>query len=248
MHMPRTVDYSGNGSRATPTFSAAELDRRQAAARAAMAELDLEVALFTSYQNICWLSDFLYCRFGRRYGLIVGPDTVTSVSAGIDGGQPWRRTRGGERHLHRLAARQLLRGAEAARARRADASASSSITSTSRLRALLRAPLPGGAELVDVSGEVMRLRTVKSAEEIEHIAAMAEVADIGGAAVVEAVRVGVPEHEVALASTARDGARDREPLAARGAPGHLDLVPVRDQHRRRAQPGHLAARSSAATC
>ena len=34
------------------------------------------------------------------------------------------------------------------------------------------------------------------------------------------------------------GPRDRQDLAARRAARHLDLVPVRPQHRRRAQPGH----------
>ena len=36
------------------------------------------------------------------------------------------------------------------------------------------------------------------------------------------------------------GPRDRQDLAARRAPRHLDLVPVGPQHRRRPQPGHLA--------
>jgi creatinase len=48
----------------------------------------------------------------------------------------------------------------------------------------------------------MRLRMIKSAEEIAHITEMARIADIGGAACVEATKVGVPEHEVALHSTA----------------------------------------------
>jgi creatinase len=42
---------------------------------------------------------------------------------------------------------------------------------------------------------------IKSAEEIRHITRMAQIADIGGAAIVEAIAVGVPEHEVALHST-----------------------------------------------
>jgi creatinase len=48
----------------------------------------------------------------------------------------------------------------------------------------------------------MRLRMIKSPEEIAHITEMARVADLGGAACVEATKVGTPEHEVALHATA----------------------------------------------
>ena len=199
--MPRTVDYAGNGERAVPTFSEAEFERRQDAVRGAMREHDVDVALFTSYHNVCWLSDFLYCRFGRRYGLVVDHDTVTSVSAGIDGGQPWRRTRGDnvtytdwqrDNYFHAL---MPLVG----KARRIGIEFDHVDLET---RALLERHFPG-AEFVDVSLACMRLRMIKSDEEIAHIAAMARVADIGGAAVVDAIEVGVPEHEVALAGTAR---------------------------------------------
>lgn len=58
-----------------------------------------------------------------------------------------------------------------------------------------------GVEFIDVAAPSMRLRMIKSPEEIKHITKMAKIADIGGAAVVEATAVGVPEHEVALHST-----------------------------------------------
>lgn len=47
----------------------------------------------------------------------------------------------------------------------------------------------------------MRMRMRKSDEEIELIRNGAQVADIGGAACVEAIGIGVPEHEVALHAT-----------------------------------------------
>ena len=57
------------------------------------------------------------------------------------------------------------------------------------------------AEMVDVSKPTMRLRMVKSDEEIAWIRESARIADIGGAACVEAIAVGVPEYEVALHAT-----------------------------------------------
>ena len=60
-----------------------------------MAQNNIDAAVFTSYHNINYYADFLYCQFGRRYGLLVDHDRFTLISAGIDGGQPWRRTFGG---------------------------------------------------------------------------------------------------------------------------------------------------------
>jgi creatinase len=57
-------------------------------------------------------------------------------------------------------------------------------------------------EFVDIAAPSMKLRMIKSAEEIAHITHMTRIADLGGAACVEATKVGVPEHEIALHSTA----------------------------------------------
>jgi creatinase len=84
----RLQDFTGNGPKVVPTFSAAEMTRRLDAIRAHMARAGVDAALFTSYHNINYYSDFLYCAFGRRYGLVVTHDASTSISAGIDGGQP----------------------------------------------------------------------------------------------------------------------------------------------------------------
>ena len=91
----RLQDFTRNGTKVVPTFSAAEMQRRLDAIRAHMAANGVDAALFTSYHNINYYSDFLYCYFGRRYGLVVTHEASTSISAGIDGGQPARRTFGG---------------------------------------------------------------------------------------------------------------------------------------------------------
>lgn len=200
MKMPRQVDYRNNGERTTPTFSDAEMQRRQDAVRQVMAEQSIDAALFTSYHNICYLADFLYCKFGRRYGLIIDHDKTTSISAGIDGGQPARRTFGDnvtftdwqrDNWMHSVI--QLTRGVRRLGIEFDEVDLN--------LRAELEAAMPD-IELVDIGGPTMGLRMLKSAEEIKHITTMAAIADEGGAAVVEALSVGTPEHEVALHSTA----------------------------------------------
>ena len=95
MERERLQNYVGNGDRPTPTFSDAEMQRRLDAIRKVMADKGIDAALFTSYHNINYYSDFLFCQFGRRYGLLVDHTISTSITAGIDGGQPWRRTFGG---------------------------------------------------------------------------------------------------------------------------------------------------------
>lgn len=196
--LARTMRWH-NGEKAWSPFSPAEMDGRQAAMRAVMARRDIDAALFTSYHNICYLSGFLYCQFGRRYGLVLDQTKATTVAAAIDGGQPWRRSHGDaltytdwQRDNYFHAVRQLTPGV-----RRLGIEFDHVTLET---LAMLEAALPG-VELVDIASDAMRLRTIKSAEEQALIRHGTRICDIGGAAVVQAVAAGVPEHEVALAGT-----------------------------------------------
>ena len=188
-----------NGERATPIFSAAEMDRRLDRLRATMAAADIDAALFTSYHNINYFSGFLYCSFGRPYGLVVTQNEATTISANIDGGQPYRRGTGGnlvytdwQRDNYFEAVKRLIddRGRVGIEADHL----------TLQSNDQLKAALPS-AELVDIAPPIMRGRMVKSAEEIALIKQGARIADIGGAACVEAIAPGVAEHEVALHAT-----------------------------------------------
>ena len=188
-----------NGERVRPTFSAGEMNRRLEALRAHMAERQIDACLFTSIHNIQYFSDFLYCSFGRSYGLVVTQDGQTTISANIDGGQPWRRTFGDNiaytdwhRDNYFVAVKRLIRDGSRV-------GIELDHITVDNLRKLQGA-LPA-AELVDVSRPTMRMRMVKSDEEIAWIRESARVADVGGAAGVEAISVGVPEYEVALHAT-----------------------------------------------
>ena len=200
MQRERFQDYSGNGDKAQATFSAAEMQRRVQGIRQHMSEHTIDAVLFSSYHNINYHADFLYCQFGRRYGLVVTHDDVTSVSAGIDGGQPWRRTVGSNltytdwSHDNYLQAVKQLVG-KAGRIGLEFDHVNIDFLSD------LKSALPH-VEFVDIAAPAMRLRMIKSEEEITHITEMARIADLGGAACVEAASVGTPEHEVALHSTA----------------------------------------------
>ena len=188
-----------NGAKAPATFSQAEMERRVAGLRKLLEEQQLDAAFFTSMHNIAYYSDFLYCSFGRPYGLVVSDSTHSTISAKIDGGQPWRRSFGDnlvytdwQRDNFYRAARSLL-GPSKRLGVEFD-------HLTLEARGKLEAALPG-VTLIDIAPLVMRQRMIKSPEEHAIIRDGAAVADIGGWAVVEAMGEGVPEHEVALAGT-----------------------------------------------
>jgi creatinase len=199
MHMPDLIEIK-NGEPVKGTFSAAEMTGRLTRLRKQMAQTGIDVALFTSYHSICYYSDFLYCSFGRSYALVVDQQRSVSISANIDGGQPWRRSFGQENLVYTDWQRDSF-----FRAVQQLVPAGSRIGiefdhMNLQVKAKLEAALPA-ASFQDIAAPAMRLRMVKSAEEIAHITEMTRIADIGGAACAEAIAVGVSEHEVALNST-----------------------------------------------
>lgn len=196
--MERTVKWH-NGEKEWSPFSDQEMQGRQDRLRAKMSEQDIEAALFTSYHNIAYYSGWLYCQFGRKYGLVVTHDTATSISAGIDGGQPWRRTFGDNvtytdwrRDNYFEAIRNLIPGVKRLGIEFDHVSL--------ELRNQLEEQIPD-IELIDIGQTTMWLRTLKSVEEHKIIREGARICDIGGAACAAAIASGVPEHEVAIAST-----------------------------------------------
>ncbi|GAB4392351.1 MAG: M24 family metallopeptidase [Kiloniellaceae bacterium] len=188
-----------NGEKAVATFSDAEMTRRLTRLREAMAEQRLDAAIFTSYHNINYYSDFLYCSFGRPYALVVTQDAATTVSANIDGGQPWRRSFADNLVYTDWQRDNYFRALQQLAPARGRIGIEEDHLPLERLRKL-EAALPG-ALFVDIAATVMTQRMVKSPEEIALIRNGARIADLGGAACRAAIAEDVPEHEVALAST-----------------------------------------------
>lgn len=188
-----------NGEKQPRVFSDAEIERRLARLRSRMAADGIDAVLFTSHHNINYFNDFVYCSFGRPYGLVVTPDRSTAIVANIDYGQPWRRGHGETVTYTDWRRDNYYRAVEreAGFARRLGIEFDHINVDARRT---LRDALPE-AELVDVAPAAMRLRLFKSAEELAVIRNGARIADIGGAACVEAAAEGVPEYEVALHAT-----------------------------------------------
>ncbi|MFQ6023972.1 MAG: M24 family metallopeptidase [Acidiferrobacterales bacterium] len=198
MQRLQTLDIR-NGEKKSPTFSAEEMSRRLAKLRKHMAESDIEAVLFTSIHNINYFNDFVYCSFGRPYGLVVTQDTSTPITANVDGGEPWRRGFADNISYTDWQQDNYFRAVKSLIPRGRKVGIEFDHITLENYQKLGHAL--ASAELVDVGKATMAMRMIKSAEEIELIRNGARIADIGGAACVEAIGDGVSEHEVAMHST-----------------------------------------------
>jgi len=198
-NMPRTIEIP-NGQKVVATFSKQELSNRLAKLRAHMAAASVDAVVFTSYHNINYFSDFVYCRFGRDYGLVVTQDTYTTVTANIDGGQPFRRNQLGDNVVYTdwqkgnffVALKHLIKPGS-----RIGVEYDHMPLATMDI---VKATFPK-SEFTDIGVPTMQMRMIKSAEEIAVIKHGSRIGDMGGAAIRDAIAVGVPEYEVALAGT-----------------------------------------------
>lgn len=184
------------GDRVLP-FASEEYENRLSHLRADMAATGIEACVFTSMHNIAYYSGFLYCSFGRPYGLVVTPTDSVTFSAGIDAAQPWRRCHGDnitytdwQRHNYWRAILSVT-GPGKIIGIEGDHISLAQMT-------LLDTFLSPSAT-VDIAPATMRQRMHKSPAERDLIRAGAAVADIGGYAIKEAIRVGTREIDVAMA-------------------------------------------------
>ena len=147
--------------------------------------------------NIAYYSGFLYCSFGRPYGLVVTAAESVTISAGIDAGQPWRRCHGDNitytdwsrdnywRAILSVTGPGKVIGVEADHL---------TLMQSGKLDSFLTPKLR-----VDIAPATMRQRMHKSAAELVLIRHGASVADVGGYAIRDAVRAGAREIDVAMA-------------------------------------------------
>lgn len=186
-----------NGEKATLPFAEIEYEARLKGLRQRMEDAGCSVAVFTSMHNIAYYSGFLYCSFGRPYGLVVTETESVTISAGIDAGQPWRRCHGDNitytdwqrdnfwRAILSVCGEGKIVGYEGDHL---------TIMQREKLEDFLKP-----AVTVDIAPTTMRQRMHKSPAEIALIRQGAQVADAGGYAIRDAIKVGTREIDVAIA-------------------------------------------------
>ncbi|WP_096784605.1 M24 family metallopeptidase [Rhodobacter sp. CZR27] len=196
--MERPENYRcHNGQKAALPFAVEEYEARLAGLRDLMELHALDAVVLTSMHNVAYYSGFLYCSFGRPYACVVTPTDCVTVSAGIDAGQPWRRSAGDNitytdwqrdnfwRTVAGVTGTGKAIGCEADHL---------TMVQAEKLNVFLK-PSRG----MDIAPGTMAQRMLKSPAEIALIRQGAQVADVGGYAIRDAVKVGATEIEIAIA-------------------------------------------------
>ncbi len=184
------------GEKSLP-FSPQEYDNRLARLRADMATSGVDACVFTSMHNTAYYSGFLYCAFGRPYGLVVTPSECVTISAGIDAAQPWRRS-----HADNITYTDWQRDNYWRAVGSVTGKGKTIGYEADHLTLAQRVLLDGflsPKDTVDMAPTTMYQRMHKSPAEIALIRKCAQVADVGGYAVKDAVKPGVREIDVAMA-------------------------------------------------
>ncbi|MDH5453869.1 MAG: aminopeptidase P family protein [Paracoccaceae bacterium] len=193
----RPEQYRFHQGQKTLPFAASEYDARLGGLRTIMDAAGVEAVVLTSMHNIAYYSGFLYCSFGRPYALVVTATQDVTISAGIDAAQPWRRSHGDNitytdwqrdnywRAILSVTGPGRVIGYEGDHL---------TLLQSDKLKAFL-AP----AKTVDIAPATMKQRMHKSAAEIALIKHGANVADVGGYAIRDAVKAGAREIDIAMA-------------------------------------------------
>ena len=186
-----------NGQKPPLQFSQTEYDSRLKGLRKIMSHEGLEAVVLTSIHCISYYTGFTYCSFGRPYACVVTHDRAFTISAGIDGGQPARRS-ATENIIYSDWKRDNFWRAVKSSLGNAGALGIESdhltIIQQSKMIELIEP-----SKVVDIAPASMQQRMIKSNAELDIIREGARIADVGGFAIRDAICVGAREIDVAMA-------------------------------------------------
>jgi creatinase len=189
-----------NGDKAKLPFTDKEYQNRVNGLREAMSKNNLDMIILTSMHNIAYYTGFIYCSFGRPYGCIVTENKISTISANIDASQPWRRSHC-DNVIYTDWKRDNFLKAIVSIIGRDEPPKSIGIENdhvTIDIKEKLNSIFTFST-FSDVSQDLMKLRMIKSKEEIEVIKNGARIADLGGEEIVKHIKVGESELEIAIA-------------------------------------------------
>ena len=192
-----------NGSKLKLPFSQHEYQNRLDKLRANISKNNLDMIILTSMHNIAYYTGFIYCSFGRPYGCIITEKKIVTISANIDASQPWRRSFCDNviytdwKKDNFLKAIVSIIGKDKPPKNIGIENDHVTIETKEKLTSLF-----SFSKFQDVSKDLMKLRIIKSKEEIEIIRNGAKIADVGAEEIVKQIKVGASELEIAM--TGRD--------------------------------------------
>ena len=193
-----------NGQKVKLPFTDNEYQKRIDKIRNVMSDNNIDMTILTSMHNITYYTGFIYCSFGRPYGCVITKNKVTTISANIDAGQPWRRSFS-ENVIYTDWKRDNFLKAIVSIIGRDEPPKTIGIENdhvTLEIKEKLNL-LFSFSNFVDISKRLMQLRMIKSTQEIEIIKNGAKIADIGGQEIVRNIKVGASELEIAIAGRDR---------------------------------------------
>ena len=192
-----------NGSKVKLPFSQTEYQNRLNKLRTTISKNNLDMIILTSMHNIAYYTGFIYCSFGRPYGCIITEKKIVTISANIDASQPWRRSFCDNviytdwKKDNFLKAIVSIIGKDEPPKNIGIENDHVTIETKEKLTSLFNF-----SKFKDVSKDLMKLRIIKSKEEIAIIRSGAKIADIGAEEIVKHIKVGASELEIAM--TGRD--------------------------------------------
>jgi len=192
-----------NGDKVKLPFTEKEYQRRLDNLRNVMNNNNLDMIILTSMHNIAYYTGFIYCSFGRPYGCIITKNKISTISANIDASQPWRRSHSDNiiytdwKRDNYLKAIVSIIGRDEPPKNIGIENDHVTLDIKEKFTSLFNF-----SKFFDVSKNLMKLRIIKSKEEIEIIKNGARIADIGGEEIVNNIKIGASELEIAI--TGRD--------------------------------------------
>ena len=193
-----------NGNKVKLPFSNHEYENRLNKLRLVMDKKNLDIIILTSMHNIAYYSGFIYCSFGRSYGCIITKNEIYTVSANIDASQPWRRSHC-ENVIYTDWKRDNFFKAIISIIGQKNIPKNIGIENdhiTIEIKEKLSS-IFNFSVFSDISKDLMKLRMIKSSEEIKIIKNGARIADIGGEEIVKNICEGNTEIEVSIAGRDR---------------------------------------------
>ena len=193
-----------NGNKVKLPFSNREYDERVNKLKSVMNKNNLDLVILTSMHNIAYYTGFIYCSFGRPYGCVVTNEKIVTISANIDASQPWRRS-----HCENIIYTDWKRD-------NFFKAITSIIANNNQLKNIgiendhITIDIKEKFDAIfeksafkDISKELMKLRMIKSSEEIEIIKNGARIADLGGEEILKNIKEDASEIEIAIAGRDR---------------------------------------------
>ena len=193
-----------NGEKVKLPFSNQEYKNRVLKLREVMSANNIDMTILTSMHNIAYYTGFIYCSFGRPYGCVVTQKKIVTISANIDASQPWRRSHCDNVIYTDWKRDNFLRAIVSIIGR--DQPPKTIGIEADHVTLEIKDKLNSiflDSVFKNIANDLMKLRMIKSDEEIKIIENGARIADLGAEEIVKHIKPGQTEIEIAIAGRDR---------------------------------------------